>query len=270
MSREPDPIRRLLAQIDPAPCAELPDPRLEARLRACHARRPRGARRTAWALAAVAALGGAGYAAASGWSWLRRWWFTVEVDGSRATGSVDGAGERRFAYRTGDGGTALVTVSRERAGEHAVRTRMSIDRTGPGFSERQRNEEVVGDLPRRRWPLAELGDTPAFYSGADYSWYVQPLADGGSRLLLRRHGDDPLPVEELARVPFQLLTAGAEVRLEERADGTWRFSFATAEGAVCEFEWADAAAAAPPVTELHSADGRVRVQIDDAPLPESP
>lgn len=92
------------------------------------------------------------------------------------------------------------------------------------------------------------------------------LGAGGSRLLVLHEGPGALPVEEIARLPFDVLVAGTRAELTERADGGLAIAFDDGRGGAFEFVWRGVSTN-EPASELETPDGKVRVRVesDDDP-----
>ena len=146
MTTSPDPVDRALALLREEHGAELPDPHLEETLRELHeassrSREPRRPRLLA-PLLAFGALTGA-VAAGGGVEWIRSWWYTVEVGGVEQRGYVDEQGRGVVHFEPEAGGRGTVTVERDELGDDAVRTRVTVDRQGPFYVERESDEIIL-------------------------------------------------------------------------------------------------------------------------------
>lgn len=273
MTERTDSLGRAFDALRSAHGSELPSPEVERRLRARHGEllaAPRWTRRRLAAAALVLVLSGAAFAASGGLRWLGRWWYALEVDGQRATGSVEGAGERTFTFETDDGGTATVRVLREPTAAGATRTRIEFERAGEDGVQQEAAEDVVGgSVERVRLPLSVLGDAPPVLEGIDaegrpYALHLLPDGRSGSRVLVHRVGYGALPVEELARVPVVLGREGSAVAVEELPRGGFAIEFADGHGRELRVEWSGEPDARTG-SELRTQDGRVRVRVDGPP-----
>lgn len=268
----PDPLERAFELLREAHGAALPDPRLEARLvasareRSMRRRAPRS-RRLVLA-GAFALCGGAAFAAAGGWRWIRSWIVRVEFGDARLREEVEGEGARTYRWKTPEG-EAQVRVERTREGS-ATRTRIAIDRIEGERVDAERAEDVRGGRARALEPLAVLGGAEPFYVGSDpaggrIELYALDDGAGGSRLYVARTKRHRQAVEELAHLPFELLARGARAEIEERADGALALSFTDGRGAELAFVLESERAELPARSSLETEDGAIRVEVEEEP-----
>ena len=270
MNSKEDPALRALARLRDAHAEPAPDSALEARLRA-RFRPARSWRPRLLGLVAVGALSGVAFASLGGMRWLRSWIYTVEVDGQRVEGVVDGEGERTHTFEGSDGTTTTVQVARELLPDAGERTRIAVDRVGDGQVQREQTEDVVGGTPRRTWPRTLVQDATPVYEGLDdqgrsISLYALPgesSAEPDARLFLARDDIGTSLVEELGRAPGWLLDPERSFTVRARAGGGLRFTQRGPLGEEYEFELLVAPARAPGTSTLETPDGPTRVHIED-------
>jgi hypothetical protein len=264
-----DPFERALELLRDSQGAELPVPALEARLRARAAvPRRRLLRRVALLLAAVL-LAGTALSASGAVSWLRRWWYEVEIDGVRSTGVVDEGGDR-ILFQTARGETGSIGIRRERLEGGRLRTRIDFHREGPRRVEHDVAESVEGDAPLEFLPASALDGATPLHVGAAIEIYAIPGTEGGTRLVARQALPDGPRLVEIARLPFDLWRDGATASVTERPDGGFDLAFESGNGAALELAWrpveGDPGARHGPTT-LETPDGRVKVRVESDPQP---
>ncbi len=268
--RTSDPVERALELLRDATCASAPDPVLQMRLRRRCFELSRRTRSRGWPLFALAILSGAALAA-SHTDWLRRWWFHLVIDGVERTGVVEGDGEHAFEFESADGETSRVLVSREHDGDLGSRTRLDVRRTSDQRLEHDAEELVTGGTRRALLPTSVLEGALSLHSftdaaGDDHELFALLDGEGGSRLFVQHGEFEQSSVEELARVPFDVLGDGASVEITEPPAGGLELSFENG-GAEIRFAWSCKRSAAPPGSaELETPDGRVRLRVEDFPL----
>ena len=162
-------------------------------------------------------------------------------------------------------------VSREQDDEGGARTRLDVQRDGGERVEHDVEELVTGKSAKALLPASVLEGALSLHAFRDAAGDAHELfalrdTDGSSRLFVQ-HGElDEPSVEELARVPFDVLGDGARVEITEPPGGGLELGFEDGGGAEIRFAWTCARAAATPGTaELATPDGRVRVRVEELP-----
>jgi hypothetical protein len=263
-----DPVDRALALLRGEKHAELPDPALEQRLRRRAFELSRRRRFTFWPLLGIAVLSGAAVAA-SNLGRLRRWWFRIETFGIERSGVVEGDGERSFSYESAGGETGTVRLRREESTDGALRTELDVASEADDRVEQEHEEHVTGRRGGKLLPVSVLEGALSLHAATDANGEAHEIFallddQGGSRILVQHAGAS---VEELARVPFDVLREGGEVEIVELPGGGLELGFDDGRGAEIRFAWSCAGARAEPgPSVLETPDGKVRVQVGDAPL----
>ena len=265
-----DPLERALDLLRDATCTSAPDPVLQMRLRRRHFELSRRTRPRVWPLFALTILSGAALAASST-DWLRRWWFHLVIDGVERTGVVEGDGVHSFEFESANGETSRVLVSREHGDDLGLRTRLDVQRESDQRVEHDVEERVTGRTRKALLPMSVLEGALSLHSFIDaagdvHEFFALPDAEGGSRLFVQ-HGElEESSVEELARLPFDVLGDGARVEITEPPAGGLELRFEDGDGAEIRFSWScGRSGATPGPAELETPDGRVRVRVDEFP-----
>lgn len=263
-----DPVDQALELLREDGRAELPDPRLEQRLRQAHgrnrSRRPFG---LVAAAVVILSLFGATYAA-GGLEGLRNWWYRIVIDGNEVTGEVDGDGVRRFEHVTADGARVQVEVADRFDAEGTRRTGIRVHQQAPGRVEEDVAEFQSGGPEEDRLPAQVLrGREPVHtWSTADGSQralFLLPGERGDETLILMYQPDseDPLPVRRLGRVRRGLEQI-EHARIEVTPDGGATLSLDDGRGWEHVLKLVIHQATSPD-KELVTPDGRVRVEVGD-------
>ena len=141
----------------------------------------------------------------------------------------------------------------------------------PGRIEHEQSEDVFEATSPERLPISALDHAAPLYAGACGELFVASDGTGGSRILMLGAGDagaSGLPVEEIARLPFDLLSAGTQAEFTEHEDGSLSIAFDNGRGGAIEFLWPGAISAGERgVSELETPDGKVRVRVENADDP---
>ncbi len=266
MNQRDDLVERALGALARREGLEPPDAGLEALLRERHAKRRGGLRRFVLPGLVVASLSGAAYA--GGWQLVRRWWFSIEVDGTVTQGTHDGDGERVFHLEPEGGGEATVRVSREGLESGGERTRIELDRAQPGRSDREVAENVVGAAPRESLAADRIeGRPPLFRFDAERGpCAVYLLDEAEPRLVLHRERATPGTVVVLDTLPIDALDDATRFEFEFAPERGLELTLVLADGIERAFAWTiDAAPVRPAGAELQTDDGRIRVRVQNDP-----
>lgn len=269
MTSQQDAVERALVSLRDEFQAPEPDAALEAKLRASFRPNRRIAPLRRWPfLVGAIGLSSAAFAAGGGASWVRSWFYRVEIDGAAATtvGVVEGDGERTIPFTTADGLSGTVRVRRDRLEDGALRTRIDIEGAGDGRVEDEQAEDVLLTREQARLPFSAIEAAIPIFEGVDEEgeeFELFATAGAPSRLLVLRSEPADLPVTQVASVPFDLLAPGSQVVFTERDDGALVISFEDGRGAAFEFVWAPTPIQPAP-SELQTQDGSVRVRVENA------
>jgi len=281
-SRSIDAVDAALESLRGDDRLELPDPRVERRLvrwadELVEGRTPgRSTTRSVARVAALAAtfavlLGGSLWATV-GIEGLRRWWYSIHVDGEHVAGEVEGSGGRAFEFTTPDGYAVHVRIERSPA-PGPERTRVAVRETGPD----ELSEEVweLGDaeaLPIDRHPLELVEDARPLHrwiagTGAEHELYLiddpERPGEAGDWLVVR---DRDAPADRaVRRIQVLARSIGPRGRVDvvERADGTLAVELADGRGWACALELDHASERRAGPTEMTTPSGRVRVELGD-------
>ncbi len=256
----------------------LPEPNkaLEARLRAQYRPPTRRwpLRRLPLTLAALG-LGCAVAAASGGVDWIRGLWLVVEVDGNEISGAVGDGKLTTIPFETVDGQVGAVRVQRDFDEAGGQRTRIAIDSRGNQQIEAERLDERAGGWSRERYPVTVLDNALSLYVGEDeqagrFEFFTTSEPGVSSRVFVLQEDGSERPVVELARLPFDILAPEASAEISVLEGGVLSLSLSDGHGGAIEFSWMSRGSSDDATaSSLESADGAVRVHVDNAPKQSS-
>lgn len=258
-----DPVDRAFELLRDAQGSELPDPALEARLRARAAEPRRRSPRIAAVAIALLALSGVAFTAGGGLRALGRWWYEIVLDGASSSETVEGNGERTTLFQDQYGYGGSVRIRRDHDETGRLRTRIDVHRESAGRVEHDRAENVFGARSSESLPESMLQGATAIHSGSEVEVYAIPGEPDGTRILVRGSR-----IEEIARLPFSLWQNGAGATIVETEGGGLELAFESGDGSAIELAWRPPGARGDPASRpatLETPDGRVKVRVENEP-----